>query len=678
MNKKINLFVTALLLVMLAASMFGSQTVFASAQAASQVRWEAVVKLSPDAVHQATQDRSVMTDPLLKLGVSARVDGEWFSLKGQKDAAQMSAALFDNTASWIDLLGGPVELTINLPSNGKPIALNLEARNTTGYMWEVVSGGAYQQDGEATFTMRYRGMGAPAIQTIRMAAMGSGDTSIRLVYHRPFEAASEPRARLTVWMTEAADAFELSDPTPKVVEVKEIPAEDPDAYTAELGELKTALPASWDWRTSGIVTPVRDQGTCGSCWAFGTVGVMESAIAKAGGPMTDLSEQFLIDCNKDGWDCGGGLTATKYHYNVLGYNQTAAGAVLESAKPYLMANGTCTVAYAHPYKASSWAFIVPSEFTMPTVDAIKNAIYTYGPITAGVCADNGWNTYSGGVYNPSSNACGGGTNHQIVLVGWDDATETWILRNSWGPGWGDGGYMHIKWDTTGTKSRVGEGTSWVRYTAPAAGFDSDFNGTTTGWSPVNGTWSIFNGLFYKSTGIANMTTSAKHTGSYTNLNYTAKVRRYGPCTGCAVRMIIRGRTVLTSTGAWRPSYLFQYSNDGYFSVFEITSTGSSIALKNWTASTAVKKEAWNTLKVVASNATLKFYINGVKVWQGTDTTLTSGYVGLGYYRDGTAGTLLVDWANLVPLATSVNPAANAFEVTAPGEEVPGGTVDMSP
>ncbi len=83
------------------------------------------------------------------------------------------------------------------------------------------------------------------------------------------------------------------------------------------------------------------------------------------------------------------------------------------------------------------------------------------PITAGVCAGDGWNTYSGGIYSTDEpySTCYGGTNHQIILTGWNDSTQTWTLRNSWGSGWGDGGYMHIKWNT----SRVGEGTSWVKY-----------------------------------------------------------------------------------------------------------------------------------------------------------------------------------------------------------------------
>jgi inhibitor of cysteine peptidase len=124
------------------------------------------------------------------------------------------------------------------------------------------------------------------------------------------------------------------------------------------------------------------------------------------------------------------------------------------------------VAYRHPYRLSGWAFLTGSEDTMPTVNQIKAAIYTYGPVTAGVCADQRFDDYSGGVFIPSANQCDGSTNHQIILVGWNDATSSWILRNSYGPYWGENGYMRIKWDTTGATSRVGEGASWVRWTNP--------------------------------------------------------------------------------------------------------------------------------------------------------------------------------------------------------------------
>jgi inhibitor of cysteine peptidase len=464
MKKFLHLMV-AVLLIVLIASIFGSQSSYASAQRAPQVRWEAAIRLRADVIPLTSEEQSTFMDALSKSGVSGRVDGDWIVLQGEQNLAQLNATLFDTAASWLDFLGGPIELDISLPSNGGPLTLQLEARNTTGSIWELLpENGDYLQNGEAEFLPRYSALGAPAIQTIRLNATRTGITSLRLLYHRPFEPISDERhARITIVFNETVETIDLSDPTPAVLGEDEMlgDVDDPDAF-AELDEITTALPSSWDWRTQGIVPDVRDQGDCGSCWAFGTVGIMESAVKKGGGPLPDLSEQFLVSCNKDGWSCDGGLTATKYHYNVLGINQTAVGAVLEADKPYTATNGTCPTAYNHPYKASGWAF-VQSEWALPTVDEIKNAIYTYGPVAAAVCVDSGWYFYTGGVYIPGSNQCSGSVNHLIVLVGWDDATSSWILRNSWGPAWGEDGYMRIRWDTTGTTSRVGTGTSWVTY-----------------------------------------------------------------------------------------------------------------------------------------------------------------------------------------------------------------------
>lgn len=536
MKKLLHLIVALLLLITLSASVFGSQEAYASPQSAPQVRWEAAVRLRPEVIPLVTEEQRALIDSLSKSGVSARADGDWALLQGQKDLAQLNATLFDAAASWLDFLGGPVELTISLPSNGGSLTLNLEARNTTGYVWEVLPETVdYLQSGNE-FAMRYFALGAPAIQTIRLTATRTGMTSLRLLYHRPFEPAYEQHARLNIWFSEAMETIDLSDPTPAVLAEDEMfsQPEDPDAY-AELDQMTTALPSSWDWRTQGIVPPVRDQGSCGSCWAFGTVGMMESAVKKGGGPLTDLSEQFLVSCNNDGWSCNGGRNATKYHYNVLGLNQTAPGAVLEVDKPYTATDGTCPTAYNHPYRASGWAFIVPSEWSLPTVDEIKNAIYTYGPAAAAVCVDNGWFSYSGGVYVPTGNSCNGWVNHLIVLVGWDDATSSWILRNSWGEYWGENGYMRIRWDTTGTTSRVGTGTSWVTYvgtppTVPVlispGGVLSDTTPTFT-WKSVDGAtqyrFEVYQGttLKYAKTVSASVCGAVNCKATPTNvLNYT--------------------------------------------------------------------------------------------------------------------------------------------------------------
>jgi len=174
-----------------------------------------------------------------------------------------------------------------------------------------------------------------------------------------------------------------------------------------------------------------------------------------------LSEQFLVSCNTYGWNCEeGGLTAHMWHYDTLGKNQTAIGAVLEADKPYTARDGTCEVAYEHPFVLSGWEYIASDEWTVPSVQQLKAAIAAYGPVTAGVCAGYNFQHYNGGVFSTPDYCGQGSTNHQIILVGWSDADGGyWILRNSWGAWWGESGYMRIAYNT----SRVGEGASWVTW-----------------------------------------------------------------------------------------------------------------------------------------------------------------------------------------------------------------------
>lgn len=238
-------------------------------------------------------------------------------------------------------------------------------------------------------------------------------------------------------------------------------------------------------------------------------------------------------------------------------------------------------------------------------------------------------------------------------------------------------YAAHKW-----RARAYIGGAWKAYSpyknftvSNNAGFNSQFNGSTTGWSTVKGAWTNFASMYYRSAGLANHFASAKHINSYRNFTYQVKMKRTGTCTGCANRIIIRGNpSALSSIYSWRPSYAFQYSNTGEFSVFEVDSAGNAVALKTWTTHSAIVPNGWNTLKVVVSGSSLKFYINGTLVWNGTDSTLTSGKVGFGFYRDSTTGTLDVDWAKLTLGAADENP----FEIVVPGEELIGGDENMSP
>ncbi|MEW6251497.1 MAG: C1 family peptidase [Planctomycetota bacterium] len=218
------------------------------------------------------------------------------------------------------------------------------------------------------------------------------------------------------------------------------------------GQPENVLPAAFDWRALGGCTPVRNQLGCGACWAFATVGPLECNILISEGTATNLSEQWLVSCNREDWDCIGGWWAHDYHMW-----QTDAcggtGAVLESVLPYTASEGECNCPYPHAYRLSGWAYIGGAE---PDIGALKQAILDHGPITVGVHVNEPFQAYSEGIFNACWN---GEINHGVVLVGWDDDGQYWILRNWWGASWGEGGYMRIQYDC----SRIGAYACYADY-----------------------------------------------------------------------------------------------------------------------------------------------------------------------------------------------------------------------
>ena len=225
-----------------------------------------------------------------------------------------------------------------------------------------------------------------------------------------------------------------------------------------------ALPSSFDWRTLGGDTPVRDQGACGACWAFGTVAPLEVMISVQCGRVENLSEQYLVSCNENGWGCGGGWFAHDYHqwYIPATNNETDAGAVLESVFPYQAADVPCNGPHSHPYKINNWSYI--AGYTVPSVAAMKQAIQTYGPVSVGVCFGSTFQAYKSGIFDYNE-TCSGTVNHAVTLVGWNDDLGAdngyWILKNSWGTGWGEAGYMRIRYGT----SKVGYGANYIDFTS---------------------------------------------------------------------------------------------------------------------------------------------------------------------------------------------------------------------
>lgn len=206
------------------------------------------------------------------------------------------------------------------------------------------------------------------------------------------------------------------------------------------------LPTSVDWRKEGIVSPVKNQASCGSCWAFATTETLESHAAKTTTPPTIriLSPQQLVSCAPNPKHCGGtggceGSTA-EVAYDYLA---TSGGQTLEKYIPYTARDSTCTYNQnTTPPAASVTGYVKLPE---NNYTALMNAIATVGPIAISVEADT-WSFYGGGIFPPSScHLHDTDIDHAVQLVGYgtENGKDYWIVRNSWGADWGESGYIRL-------------------------------------------------------------------------------------------------------------------------------------------------------------------------------------------------------------------------------------------
>jgi len=423
-----------------------------------------------------------------------QADGAWQGIQRTKQTSSLSAPekIFSGT-SMADLraflLESPCglstlagEMTLELKGRvqaGQTFQLVLPSNPSTGYLWEVEGGVANTTITREQIQMRQMipRIGGMAAQSISLRALRSTIATISLRYHRPWETESSPgivyRVQAEqVWLSDLAQSLSLHVPSTAMDSANPVDG-FPKVSTPIPEQIAAAqeLPTAFNWCSLGKCTPVRNQGNCGSCWAFSTVGVLESKLLIADNNSQDLSEQYLVSCNTNNWGCDGGWFAHDYHIWKIPPSESQAGAVLESSFRYQAADLPCNGPYSHPYRALSWHYSSTYD-SIPSPAAIKQAIYTYGPVAAAVCAGSAFEYYRGGVFaTDEKTVCGSSlVNHGIVLVGWDDSQGVWILRNSWGPYWGEGGYMRIKYGV----SNVGLGANYLVYnsspspTAPAA------------------------------------------------------------------------------------------------------------------------------------------------------------------------------------------------------------------
>jgi len=193
------------------------------------------------------------------------------------------------------------------------------------------------------------------------------------------------------------------------------------------------LPGAVDWRDHNAVTPVKNQQKCGSCWSFSATGAMEGAWALATGNLVSLSEQQLLDCSESYGNnaCNGGIMAEAFQY------AKDHGMCSEAEDPYEAAEGDCNG--CDPVVQISNCYNV-----RPGNQRELKAAVARGPVSVAIEADTSiFQFYSGGVLeNPD---CGTNLDHGVLVVGYgeEDGKKYWLVKNSWGPNWGDSGYIKI-------------------------------------------------------------------------------------------------------------------------------------------------------------------------------------------------------------------------------------------
>lgn len=196
--------------------------------------------------------------------------------------------------------------------------------------------------------------------------------------------------------------------------------------------------ATVDWRTQGVVTDVKNQGQCGSCWAFSATGSIEGQhVLRKQGPLIALSEQQLADCStsEGNHGCNGGFMDWAFKYVIK-----AGGLDSEACYPYTPHDGQCH------YNASCSAAHIDGyvDIEKHNETALENAIAEIGPISVAIDASQfGFQFYKSGVYY-SSGCSQDKLDHGVLAVGYgtaDNGDKYYIVKNSWGGGWGDKGYL---------------------------------------------------------------------------------------------------------------------------------------------------------------------------------------------------------------------------------------------
>lgn len=215
-----------------------------------------------------------------------------------------------------------------------------------------------------------------------------------------------------------------------------------NSYKVKEETKRAAIPDAYEWNNFGVVTPVKNQGSCGSCWTFSTIGSLESHWNLLGkGKNMTFSEQQLVDCagDFDNHGCQGGLPSHAFEY--IRY---AGGIESDVTYPYTAKNGQCVFR-----RQIAVGYVRHGSFNITEGDEVELAerLYNAGPVAVSFQVIAGFKAYTSGVY--AVNNCGKTTkdiNHAVLATGYgsENGVNFWNIKNSWGAAWGNAGYFKIQ------------------------------------------------------------------------------------------------------------------------------------------------------------------------------------------------------------------------------------------
>ncbi|KAJ1703379.1 hypothetical protein LUZ63_003164 [Rhynchospora breviuscula] len=213
----------------------------------------------------------------------------------------------------------------------------------------------------------------------------------------------------------------------------------------------TTAPTCVDWRSSGAVTPVKNQGNCGSCWSFSATGAMEGINKIKTGTLLSLSEQELVDCDTSCSGCNGGYMDYAFQWVILN-----GGITTETDYPYTSGStgtaGSCNYPKTYDYAVSLLSY---QDVTTYCESCLKNAVANQPVSVAIEASGSAFQFYQSGIFTGS---CGTNLDHGVLVVGYgpcSTGTAYWIVKNSWGTSWGESGYIRMQRNVASTAGLCG-------------------------------------------------------------------------------------------------------------------------------------------------------------------------------------------------------------------------------